>query len=208
PCSGCIKHQEDIIKLSKRIDRLEKVIPVIKKFRTKTSCVSKNLINTTFGNNTVYTRIQTVTGVDPNQLRSTISRPTMKMRELIKNAGYINDKAFLKSNENLFKGQYTIFKLSTKVAFKKIYLEFIQMKCTILDDNIDDHWKEITDSLGRQHIDEENNKKKRIRPEQSSATLNPTPHQITQTFLNHDEHELATVAPTTINTISDLAEYI
>ncbi|CAF5161583.1 unnamed protein product, partial [Rotaria magnacalcarata] len=114
PCSGCIKHQEDIIKLSKRIDRLEKVIPVIKKFRTKTSCVSKNLINTTFGNNTVYTRIQTVTGVDPNQLRSTISRPTMKMRELIKNAGYINDKAFLKSNENLFK-------------------EFIQMKCTILD---------------------------------------------------------------------------
>ncbi|CAF1930900.1 unnamed protein product, partial [Rotaria magnacalcarata] len=189
PCSGCIKHQEDIIKLSKRIDRLEKVIPVIKKFRTKTSCVSKNQINTTFNNNTVYTRIQTVTGVDPNQLRSTISRPTMIMRELIKNAGYINDKAFLKSNENLFK-------------------EFIQMKCTILDDNIDDHWKEITDSFGRQHIDEENNKKKRIRPEQSLATLNPTPHQITQTFLNHDEHELASVAPTTINTISDLVEYI
>ena len=39
PCTGCIKHQEDIMKLSKRLDRLEKAIPIIKKFRTKTGLV-------------------------------------------------------------------------------------------------------------------------------------------------------------------------
>ena len=36
------------------------------------------------------------------------------------------------------------------------------MKCTILDDNINDHWKEIQDFIDRQHIDEDDNRKNNL----------------------------------------------
>ncbi|CAF1199852.1 unnamed protein product [Rotaria sordida] len=178
PCSGCIKLQEVIMKLSNRVDRLEKVIPVIKKFRSKSSPASTNQINTTVDNNEIYENIEKVTGVDPNRLRSTSARPTMIMRELIKKAGHINDKAYLDKNEDLFK-------------------QFIQMKCMILDDNIADQWKEIKESLGRQHIDEANNKKKRISKDSTSTITNITLPQVTQTSTANKEQEavpLATVS--------------
>ena len=48
------------------------------------------------------------------------------------------------------------------VLLKLINLEFIQMKHTILDDNISDHWKEILDFIDRQHIDEDENRKNNL----------------------------------------------
>ena len=56
------------------------------------------------------------------------------------------------------------------------------MKCMILDDNINDQWKEIMDSLGRQHIDEANNKKKRICQERQSMISNITSLENVQVF--------------------------
>ena len=46
------------------------------------------------------------------------------------------------------------------------------MKCLIQDENLEAVWKEVTDSVGRQHIDEESNKKKKIR--QSTPMSTPT----------------------------------
>ena len=68
-------------------------------------------------------------------------------------------KYILKKYENLFKGQYITSRLSGTVLLKLINLEFIQMKHTILDDNINDHWKEILDFIDRQHIDEDDKRK-------------------------------------------------
>ena len=86
----------------------------------------------------------------------------MIIRELIKKAGHAGDKIYLKKHENWFKGQYITSRLSDTVLLKLINLEFIQMKCTILDDNINDHWKEILDFIDRQHIDEDDNRKNNL----------------------------------------------
>jgi hypothetical protein len=37
------------------------------------------------------------------------------------------------------------------------------MKCLAHDKNLEAVWKEVTDSVGPQHIDEESDKKKRLR---------------------------------------------
>ena len=44
------------------------------------------------------------------------------------------------------------------------------MKCIIHDDNLDAVWKEVVDSVNRQHIDEVSNKKKKVRQDTSSTT--------------------------------------
>ncbi|CAF5091851.1 unnamed protein product, partial [Rotaria magnacalcarata] len=111
--------------------------------------------------NGVYANIELVTGINPNQIKSTRYRPTMIMRELIKKCDRIGDKTYLKEHESLFK-------------------EFIQMKCIIIDDNMSILWKEIMESLSRQHIDEENNKKKRINKQPFLMLTNPT-SQLLQT---------------------------
>ena len=83
----------------------------------------------------------------------------MVMRELIKKAGHAGGKIYLKKHENLFKGQHITSRLSGTVFLELINLEFIQMRHTILDDNINDHWKEIIDFIDRQHIVEDDNRK-------------------------------------------------
>lgn len=42
-------------------------------------------------------------------------------------------------------------------------------------------WKEIKDSLARQHLDEESNKKKKIRQEQFTSSMNLTTPEPIQT---------------------------
>ena len=86
-----------------------------------------------------------------------------------------------------------------------VYLEFIQMRCTILDDQIDSYWKEIIDSLSRQHIDEENNKKKKIRPEQLIMARNLTPSQIKEISTASDEHQTMPSISTAIGVPSSVA---
>lgn len=54
------------------------------------------------------------------------------------------------------------------------------MKCMIIDDNMNGTWKEILESLSRQHIDEENNKKKRIN-KQALLMLNNATSDVLQT---------------------------
>ncbi|CAF1187055.1 unnamed protein product [Rotaria sordida] len=102
-CSGCKKHEEQIAQLRKRLDRMEKVIPVIKKCRSKTPITLTNQSNPTENVNDVYLNIKEVTGVNPNQIKGTPTRPTIIMRQLIKQSDHINDKSFLKEHENLFK---------------------------------------------------------------------------------------------------------
>ncbi|CAF1202605.1 unnamed protein product [Rotaria sordida] len=104
-CSGCKKPEEQIAQLRKRLDRMEKVIPVIKKCRSKTPITLTDQSNPTENVNDVYLYIKEVTGVNPNQIKGTPTRPTIIMRQLIKQSGHINDKSFLKEHENLFKGQ-------------------------------------------------------------------------------------------------------
>ncbi|CAF2085680.1 unnamed protein product [Rotaria magnacalcarata] len=117
--------------------------------------------------NGIYANIELVTGINPNQMKSTPNRPTMIMRELIKKkCNRIGDKTYLKEHESLFKG-------------------FIQMKCIIIDDNMSILWKEIMESLSRQHIDEENNKKKRINKQPFLMPTNTT-SQLLQTSANLD----------------------
>ena len=60
-------------------------------------------------------------------------------------------------------------------------LEFIQMKCTVHDESMALIWKEIVDSVNRQHIDEANNKKKRIRHDSVQSAGNSTTQSDTQT---------------------------
>ncbi len=54
----------------------------------------------------------------------------------------------------------------------------------IFDDNMSDQWQELIDSLGRQHIDEENNNKKKIRQEPLSTVSNTIPPQLIRTSTN------------------------
>lgn len=73
------------------------------------------------------------------------------------------------------------------------------MKCMILDENIGDHWKEITDSLGRQHIDEYNNNKKKLHSQEASKASQPvTAVEVPQLPIvsNEDESGLATQSNT------------
>ena len=67
-------------------------------------------------------------------------------------------------------------------------VEFIQMKCIIIDDNMSSLWKEIVESLSRQHLDEESNIKKRINKQPSLALTNTT-SQIAQIATILDEQE-------------------
>jgi len=126
----------------------------------------------------------------------------MVMRELIKKAGHINDRIFLKTNESIFKGQCITFKSSIEILLKRINIEFIQMKCMILDENIEDQWTEIQESLNRQHIDEHNNEKKKIRQEPISVTRNTASSQIGQTSTTQNEKEESST-PSTITTVSE-----
>ena len=48
------------------------------------------------------------------------------------------------------------------------------MKCLVHDENLDAVWKEVADSIGRQHIDEESNKKKKMRHSASTAISTPS----------------------------------
>ncbi|CAF3710089.1 unnamed protein product [Rotaria socialis] len=172
PCNGCKILDEEIKQLRKRVDQLEKVIPVIKKFRSKTPITPVNQSNSVGDINGVYANIERVTGINPNQIKSTPNRPTMIMRELIKKCDRIGDKTYLKEHESLFK-------------------EFIQMKCIIIDDNMSILWKEIMESLSRQHIDEENNKKKRINKQPFLVSTNTT-SQLLQTSANLDGQAMTT----------------
>ena len=65
------------------------------------------------------------------------------------------------------------------------------MKCIIIDDNMSSLRKEIMESLSRQHIDEESNRKKRI-DKQPSLTLTNTTPQIAQIATILDEQETIT----------------
>ncbi|CAF3381159.1 unnamed protein product, partial [Rotaria socialis] len=103
PCNGCKILDEEIKQLRKRVDQLEKVIPVIKKFRSKTPITPVNQSNSVGDINGVYANIERVTGINPNQIKSTPNRPTMIMRELIKKCDRIGDKTYLKEHESLFK---------------------------------------------------------------------------------------------------------
>ncbi|CAF4124476.1 unnamed protein product [Rotaria sp. Silwood2] len=175
PCSRCKNYDEEFKQLEKRIDKLEKVIPVIKKFRSKTPITTTNQTNAFGDTNEVYKNIEQITGVSPNQIKSTPTRPTIVMRELIKKSGHIGDRSYLKEHENLFK-------------------DFIQMKCMILDDNMSVTWKEVMESLSRQHIDEENNKKKKINKQSSSSLVlsNTTSQCSSLTTVSNEEEATAT----------------
>lgn len=73
---------------------------------------------------------------------------------------------------------YTSFDIS--FCQDSLPIEFIQLKCAIPDHSMDAVWKEIKDSLARQHLDEESNKKKKIRQEQFTISMNlsmPEPPQ-------------------------------
>lgn len=70
-----------------------------------------------------------------------------------------------------------------------LYIEFIQIKCGIPDNSIDGVWKEIKDSLARQHLDEESNKKKKIRQEQFTVSMNSTTPEPTQTSTSNTNQE-------------------
>lgn len=67
-------------------------------------------------------------------------------------------------------------------------LEFIQMKCTIHDESLTLIWKEVVDSVNRQHIDEANNKKKRIRYDSTQLASNSTTQSNTQSTENSMTH--------------------
>ena len=68
------------------------------------------------------------------------------------------------------------------------------MKCIIIDDNMSSLWKEIVESLSRQHIGEESNRKKRINKQLSLALTNTT-SQIAQIATILDEQEtIATIS--------------
>ena len=41
PCAGCVKHEQEINNVRKRLDRLERIFPLIKKFRSRSSTVSE-----------------------------------------------------------------------------------------------------------------------------------------------------------------------
>lgn len=82
--------------------------------------------------------------------------------------------------------------MSFDILFHKdpLSIEFIQLKCAIPDHSMDAVWKEIKDSLARQHLDEESNKKKKIRQEQFTISMNstvPEPPQASATDANQDE---------------------
>ncbi|CAF1397047.1 unnamed protein product [Adineta steineri] len=169
-CSGCKQLDEVVQQLTKRVNKLEKMIPVFKKFRSNAPVTLTNQTNQAEFTNETYTKIEEITGVNPNQIKATPTRPTMVMRELIKKGGHINDKIYLTKHENLFKGQYTTFKVFYYSSLQFVVLEFIQMKCMILDDNLKVVWDEVVGSLSRQHIDEESNKKKKIHTELLSTS--------------------------------------
>lgn len=60
----------------------------------------------------------------------------------------------------------------------------------IIDENINGVWKEVIDSLSRQHIDEANNRKKRISKEQpvtSTTTTTESSTEQTPIFLSEQE---------------------
>ena len=64
------------------------------------------------------------------------------------------------------------------------------MKCAIPDHSMDAVWKEVKDSLARQHLDEESNKKKKIRQEQFTIHMNltvPEPEQTSSNDTNQEE---------------------
>lgn len=55
------------------------------------------------------------------------------------------------------------------------------MKCLIHDDNLEPIWKEILDSINRQHIDEASNKKKKMRQDISPSATTSTGQSETET---------------------------
>ncbi len=71
------------------------------------------------------------------------------------------------------------------------------MKCMIHDDNMSNIWKEVKESLSRQHLDEENNKKKRIRQESPSIIEDTTPPMPSQTLITDNEQATTPLTSTT-----------
>lgn len=111
------------------------------------------------------------------------------MRELLKKANRVGDRQFFKQHEEIFKGLKRKCFVRSMIICIKI-LEFIQMKCLIHDDDLPPIWKEIMDSINRQHIDEANNKKKKMRQDISPSTTTSTAQSETQ-ISNDDSSQMA-----------------
>ncbi|CAF0767279.1 unnamed protein product [Didymodactylos carnosus] len=59
PCSGCLKLRAELADIRKRLERIKKVVSIIKKFRSKTPAIAtKKQTNDIFANNDAYARVK------------------------------------------------------------------------------------------------------------------------------------------------------